>query len=142
MKKSEATKAVRQSRKIGLAGRAPTSAAQDMATGSNRVVLRPRPQGVVEGGGDKEEMADEDDKEEQTTGEARDITMAETETETATRTASDTESEIETGVLATNNLSDPAQLCKVLRVDHCSTGDGSLTQGGCSVLAQATERKM
>jgi len=50
VKKREATEAARQSRNIGLAGRVPTSAAQDMATGSNRVVLRPRPEGVVEGG--------------------------------------------------------------------------------------------
>jgi hypothetical protein len=68
-----------------------------MATGSNRVVLGPRPQGVAEGGGDEEEMADVD--EEETAGEARDITMAETETETAT----DTETVIETGALATND---------------------------------------
>ena len=72
-----------------------------MATGSNRVVLGPRPQGVAEGGGDEEEMADVD--QEEAAGEARDVTMAETETETATRTATDTETEIETGALATND---------------------------------------
>jgi len=38
------------------------------------------------------------------------------------------------------NLSDPAQLHKVVRVDHCGNGDGSRTQGGHSVLARATER--
>jgi hypothetical protein len=100
-KKREATEAARQNRKIGLAGRAPARAARDMATGSNRVVLGPRPQGVAEGGGDEEEMADVD--EEEAAGEARDVTMAETETETATRTATDTETEIETGALATND---------------------------------------
>jgi len=76
-KKREATKAVQQNRKIGLAGRAPARAARDMATGSNRVVLGPRPQGVAEGGGDEEEMADVE--EEEAAGEARDVTMAETE---------------------------------------------------------------
>jgi hypothetical protein len=72
-----------------------------MATGSNRVVLGPRPQGVADGGGDEEVMGDVDEGE--AAGEARDVTMAETETETATRTATDTETEIGTGVLATND---------------------------------------
>jgi len=142
VKKREATKAARQSRKIGLAGRAPTSAAQDMATGSNRVMLGPRPQGVAEGGGDEEEeMADVDEEEEEAAGEATDVTMAETEIDTVTRTATDTETEIGTGARATDDLSDPAQLRKVIRVDHCGAGDGSRTQGGCSVLARATEGK-
>ena len=82
--KREDTEAARLSRKIQVSGRAPTSAAQDIATGSNRVVLGPRPQGVAEGGGDEEEMADVDEEEE-AAGEARDVTLAETETETATR---------------------------------------------------------
>ena len=67
MKKTEATEAARQSRKIGLEGRASTSAARDIATemGANRVALGPRPQGVAEGGGDgdEEEMADVDEEE-------------------------------------------------------------------------------
>jgi len=104
VKKREATEAARQSRKIGLAGRAPLSAAQDMATGSNRVMLGPRPQGVAEGGGDEEEeMADVDEEEEEAAGEARDVTMAETETETATRTTTDTETENGTGARATDD---------------------------------------
>ena len=103
VKKREATDAARQSRKIGLGARAPTSAAEDLATGANRVMLGPRPQGLAEGGGDEEEeMADVDDEEEEAAGEARDVTMAETETETATRTATDTETEIGTGARATN----------------------------------------
>ena len=85
-------------------------------------------------------MADVD-KEEEAAGEARDITMADTETETAMRTATDTETETETGALGTNDWSDPAQLRKVIRVDHCGAGDGSRMQGGSSVLARATERK-
>jgi len=100
MKKREATEAARQSRKIGLAGRAPASADRDMATGSNRVVLGPRPQGVAGGGRDEEEMADVDEEEE-AAGEARDVTMA--EIETATRTVTDTETETETGAQATND---------------------------------------
>jgi hypothetical protein len=104
VKKTEATEAARQSRTIGLAGRASTSAARDMATatGANRVALGPRPQGVAEGGGDgdEEEMADVDEEEEAAVG-ARDITMA--EIETATRTATDIETETETGALATND---------------------------------------
>jgi len=141
VKKREATEAACQSRKIRLAGRAPTSAARDMATGSNRVVLGPRPQGVAEGVGDEEEeMADVDEEEEEGVGEATDVTMAETESETATRTATDTETEIGMRARATNDQSDPAQLRKVIQVGHCGTGDGRRTQGGRSVLARATER--
>ena len=104
VKKTEATEAARQSRKIGLAGRVSTSAARDMAmaTGSNRVTLGPRPQGVAEGGGDGDEEEMEDvDEEEEAAGGARDITMA--EIETATRTATDIETETETGALAIND---------------------------------------
>jgi len=45
VKKTDATEAELQSRKIGLAGRGSTSAARDMATamGANRVALGPRP---------------------------------------------------------------------------------------------------
>jgi len=60
VKKREATEAARLSRKIGRGGRVPTSASWDIETGSNRVVLGPRPQGVAGGGGDEEEMADVD----------------------------------------------------------------------------------
>jgi len=59
-----------------------------------------------------------------------------TEAEIATTTATETEA----GALATNDSSDPAQLRKVVRVDHCGAGDGSQTQGGRGVLARATER--
>jgi len=78
------------------------SAAWDIATamGSNRVVLGPRPQGVEDGGGDQEEIADVD-KDEEAVGEARDDTMA--ETESAIRTATDTETETEMGALPTND---------------------------------------
>ena len=118
-----------------------TSAACDRAPGSKRVVLGPRPQGVAEGVGDEEEMADVEDEEEEAAREARDITMAETDVATATRTATHTETLIETEALTTNDWSDPAQLRKVIQVDHSGAGDGSGTQGGPSVLAKATERK-
>jgi len=49
VKKTDAAQAARQSRIIELAGRVSTNAARDMAQGSNRVVLDPRPTGV--GGG-------------------------------------------------------------------------------------------
>ena len=105
VKKPEATEAARQSRKIRLAARASTSAAQDMATpkGANRVALGPRPQGVAEGGGDgdEEEMADVDEEEEAAVGGAIDFTMA--EIDTAKMIATNIESETETGALATND---------------------------------------
>ena len=52
MKMTEDVEAARKSSNIGLAGRESTSAALDraIATGSNRVVLGPRPQDVAEGG--------------------------------------------------------------------------------------------
>jgi hypothetical protein len=102
VKKREATKAVRQSRKIGVVGCASTSAARDMVMGLTRVVLGPWVLGVAEGGRDEEEMADVDEEEE-AAGLNRDITMGETETETAMRSATDTETETETGALATND---------------------------------------
>jgi hypothetical protein len=110
-----------------------------MANGSNRVVLGPRPQGLVEGWGDEKEIANVD-KQEEGVGEAREITMAKTETETATGPATDTKTEIETGALDTNNSSDPTQLSKIIQVDDCGAGDRSRTQGGRNVLARATER--
>jgi hypothetical protein len=72
-----------------------------MATGSNPVVLGPRPQGAAEAGGDEEEMADVDEVE--MAGEARYITMAMTDIETASRAETDTKTEIEKGSLATND---------------------------------------
>jgi len=99
VKKSEAAKAARQSRKVGTAGRAPTSEAMHTATGTIRVALGRRPRGgaAAEGGSDEEEMADV--QEEEAAGEARDIVM--TETKTATTAA--TETETEAGALATND---------------------------------------
>jgi len=101
VKKTEEAAAALQSRKIGLAGRASKSAAQNRATatGSNRVVLGPRPEGVAEEGGDEEEMANIDE-EEMTEEEARDATL--TETDTATSSVTVTQIETETGALATN----------------------------------------
>jgi hypothetical protein len=78
-----------------------------------------------------------DAEEEDATGEARDVMM--TEAEIATTTATETETEV--GALPTNDKSNPAQLRKVVRVDHCATGDGSRMQGRRSVLARATERE-
>jgi len=73
VKKREVTEAARQNRKIAIAGPAPQSAAQDMGTCSNRVVLAPRHQGVADGGGDEEEeMADVDEEKEEAPGNARD----------------------------------------------------------------------
>ena len=102
-KKSEATKAARQSRMTGTAGRAPTSDAMHTATGTNRVVLGRRPRGgaAADGGGEEEEMADVQGEE--ATGEARHVLMTETETATTATTATDTETETEAGALATNN---------------------------------------
>jgi hypothetical protein len=110
-----------------------------MATGWNRAVRGARPQGLVEGGGDEEEMADVDEEEE-TAEEARNITMAEIDAEAATMTAIHTATVIETGALATNKLSNTAQLSKVIQVDHCGPGDRSRMQAGRSLLSRATER--
>jgi hypothetical protein len=57
--------------------------------------------------------------EEETTSEARDISM------TATKTATMALTESEAGALSTNDLSDPAQLRKVIRVDNCGASDRS-----------------
>jgi len=89
------------------------------ATGTNRVVLGHRPRGGGAADGGREEKADAEGEE--AMGEARDVMM--TEPEIATTTATETEA----GALATNDSSDPAQLRKVIRVDHCSAGDGSRT---------------
>jgi len=141
VKKTEAAEAARQKRKIWLAGRESKSAARDRqtATGSNRVVLGPTHKGVAERVGDEEEMANVDE-EQDAAEEKSDVMMA--ETETATRTATDTETETEQGALATNHQSDPAQLRKVIRMNHSGAGDGSRTQGGRSVFARATKKLM
>jgi len=109
----------------------------NIATGTNRLVLGLRPRRRAGDGGSKEEeMADVEEKE--ALGEARNVTMTETETEIATVTATETDTETEAGALATNDCSDPAQSCKVIRVDHGGAGNRGRTQGGCSVLARAT----
>jgi hypothetical protein len=100
MKKAEATRVARHNRIIGQ--RASTNAATDVASGTNRVVLGPRPQGAAEeggGGGSEAEMENVGEKEEP--GEAEDVTM----TETANMTATEPEigAETEMGALATND---------------------------------------
>jgi len=108
---------------MGLAGRAPTGEAMNIATRTNRVVLSLRARGAVADGGSKqEEMANVE--EEEATGEAWDVTMTETETAIATTTANKTETESEVVALATNVWSDPVRLRKVIRVDHCGFGNG------------------
>jgi len=59
MRKSEAAKAVQQSRRMGTAGQAYTRDAIYMTTGTNRVVLGPRGKECVlpDRGGKEEEMA-------------------------------------------------------------------------------------
>jgi len=130
-KKREATEAARQSRNIGVAGRAHTSAAWEFATGSNRVVFGPSPQSVANRGGDEEEMGDADDEEEEAAGKARDTTMAETETDTAswtaTRTVTHSETLIGTGALAPNDQVHPAQQREVIKEEHRGAGDESRT---------------
>ena len=108
MKKSEAAKAARQSRKTGTAGRAPTSDAMHTATGTNIVVLGRRPRGGVAAEGGSEEQERTDVQGEEATGEERDVVMTETETATTAATATETETETELGALATNDYSDPA----------------------------------
>jgi hypothetical protein len=56
-------------------------------------------------------------------GEAKEVTMSETAITTATETVNGAETE--TRALATIDYSDPAQLRKVIRVDHCGAGDRS-----------------
>jgi len=82
--------------------RASTNAATDVASGTNRVVLGPRPKGAAEegeGGGSEAEMEDVGEKE--ASGEAQDITMNETANTTATETKIGAETEM--GALATND---------------------------------------
>jgi len=97
--KAEAARAVRQSRKMGQSVRAFTNAATDVASGTKREVLGPRPKGAAaEGGGSEAEMADVED--EVAMWEAEDISITETANTTATETATGTETEM--GVLAAN----------------------------------------
>jgi len=137
--KRDATTPALQSRKSGLAGQESTSAPQDIATDSHRVVPCPRPKKVAAAGGVDQEMVDEEEEEE-AAGEARDITMAESETEAATRPVTATETEIKTAGQATNDLTGPAQLRKVIQVDHCGAVDGNRMQCSRILLATATEK--
>jgi len=74
------------------------NAATDVASGTNRVTLGPRPKGTAaEGGGSEAEMTDVEEKE--ATGETKDVTM----TETANTTATETRTETETGAPALND---------------------------------------
>jgi len=101
-KKTEAAKAAQKNRKMGLAGRAPTGEAMNIAMWTTRVVLGLRARGgAADRGSEEEEM--EDVEEEEATGEARDVMMTETETEIVTTTATETETETEAGPLATND---------------------------------------
>jgi hypothetical protein len=61
--------------------------------------------------------------------EERDVTMTETAGET------------KMGAASSNNYSNSAQLCQVVRVDNSGAGDRGGTKGGRSVLARATKRK-
>jgi len=98
---------------MDLAGQPPSGEAMHIATGTNRVVLGPSPRGVeADGGSGEEEMAAVE--EEEAMGEARDITMTETEAEIATTTANETQTETVAGALGTDDKSDPAQLRKVI----------------------------
>jgi len=120
-KKTKAARAARQSWKIGQAGQASTLTATDVASGTNRVVLGPRPEGTAaEGGGSEVEMADVEEVE--AMAEVEDVTM----TEPANTTATESGSETPVGALATSDSSVPAQLRWVVRVDHCSAEDGNL----------------
>jgi hypothetical protein len=107
VKKTEAAKAARESRRMGPSGRTAVSAAKEMATGTNRVVLGDRLKAAAEGGGSEEEMADVEEGE--AAGETKDVTMAETATATAATTTTTTAIETETGTktktgaLATND---------------------------------------
>jgi hypothetical protein len=100
MKKAKAPRAVRPSRMIGQP--ASTNAATGEASGTNRVVVGPRPKGAAEEGGGRgseAEMVEVWDKE--ATWEAEDITMTESANITATVNAICAETEI--GPLATND---------------------------------------
>jgi len=103
---------------MGLAGRASTNAASDVASGTNRVVLGHRPKDTAKvGWGSEAELVN--GEEEEALGEVEDVTM----TEIAPTPATETGTQTETRTLATNDLSDPAQLRYVVRVDHRGAGD-------------------
>jgi hypothetical protein len=95
VKKTEAARVARLSRKTGKAGWAPTNEATHTATGTNRVVLGPRAtgEGAAEGGREEKAVAEE----EEVTGEAGDVMMTEAKISTTTVT------ETEAGALATND---------------------------------------
>jgi len=105
-----------------------------LAMGMYSVVLGLRPRGGVaaQGGSKEEEMADVGEEKE--TGEARDGMLTETKIAAKTHVYTDEQA------LTTNNYRDPAQLCKVIRVDQCRAGDRSHTQGGRSLPARVMER--
>jgi len=64
----------------------------NIATGTNRVGLGPRPSRVAaDGGSEEEEMVDVEEQEEM--GDPRDVTKTETETEIPTTTETETETE-------------------------------------------------
>jgi hypothetical protein len=96
---TEASKAARQTRIIGLAGLASTCEARDMATGSIRDVFSTRPKGLADGRRAEEETANLD-KEEEEVGKVNDITMA--ETVNVTRSVTDIETKTAKGALPTN----------------------------------------
>jgi len=86
------------SRGIGIAGQVSANAASEVVLGTNRVVLGHRPKRTAKEGGVIEvELVDA--AEEETTGEAKDVTM----TEIATTAATDTGTETEMGALATTD---------------------------------------
>jgi len=107
-----------------------------MGTGTNRMVLCPRPSrgGSADGGSNEEDMAGCEKEDE--TGAARDSTM--TKTKIATITATESEIETEAGAEDTNDDSAPAQQRKVIQVEYCGTADGSRKLSGHSVLAWGT----
>jgi len=103
--KAKAAKAARQSRGIGPAWRASVNAATGVASGTKRVVLGHRPNGTAtEEGGSEAELVDAE--EEKAMGEAENVTI----TQRATTATTNTETETETGALATNDVTDSAQL--------------------------------
>jgi hypothetical protein len=139
VKLTEDTKAAWQSRKMGLAGLAPTGEAMNRAKETNRVVLGPMPRGAgADGGIEKEEMADMDEEEGMWV--AGNVTMTKTESEFATMSASESATETEAGARSTKDYCDPTHLCLVIRLDYCGAGIRSRMQGECSVHSRATYR--
>jgi len=135
MEKTEATPAARRSRKTRRAGWAFTTPATDVASVTNRAVPGSRQWGTAaDGWGREVKMTDVEAK--KATGETEDVMMAEIVNTTVTATGTETEM----GALASNDESDPTQLCKFVQLDHRGAGDESPTQGGRGVLTGATER--